>query len=448
MYDFDLFVIGAGSGGVRAARMSAQLGARVGVAEERYMGGTCVNVGCIPKKLYAQAAHYRYDFEDSGGFGWQLAAPQFDWATLRDNKKQEIARLNGIYQGVLDSNGARVLHGKAIIRDAQTVEVDGKPYTSRYLLVATGGWPFVPDFPGSEHVVTSNGIFDLERFPQRILVVGGGYVAVEFAGIFAGLGARTWLSYRGDLPLRGFDREIREFFLKECAKYLNLLLKTDLEGVEKQSDGSLRVSFRNAEPLEVDCVLAATGRKPNLAGLGLENTAVELTPEGNIRVDADYRTSEPSIFALGDVVGRLELTPVALAEGMALADILFGKGQRRVDYANIATAIFSHPNIGTVGLSEEDARKQVGEVDVYKSDFRALKHTLSGRDARTLMKIIVNPADDRVLGIHMVGDEAGEIIQGFSVAMNCGLTKTQLDQTIGIHPTAAEELVTMREKAR
>lgn len=447
MFDFDLFVVGAGSGGVRAARMAAAAGARVAVAEERYMGGTCVNVGCIPKKLYSYAAHYHYDFEDSAGFGWQLERPQFDWAGLRDAKQREITRLNGIYQNLLATSGATVMHGRARLCDAHTVEVGGKRFTAKYILIATGGWPFVPEFPGREHVVTSNEIFDLPEFPRRVLIAGAGYIAVEFAGIFAGLGAQTLLSYRGTEMLKDFDPDLRERFAREAAKHVQLMPRTQVARVEKRA-GGLLVSMQDGARHEVDCVLFATGRRPSVANLGLENTRVELNADGMIVVDSMFRTAEPSICALGDVVGRLTLTPVALAEGMVVADHLFGDGRRTISYDNVATAIFSHPNIATVGLSEPDAAERYPKLTIFESDFRALRHTLSGRDERTYMKVVVDAASDRVVGMHMMGPDAGEVIQGFAAAMNCGLTKAQLDGTLGIHPTMAEEFVTMRMPAR
>jgi glutathione reductase (NADPH) len=448
MSDFDLFVVGAGSGGVRAARMAAAAGARVAVAEERYMGGTCVNVGCIPKKLYSYASHYHGDFEDSAGFGWELGqAPRFHWERLRSAKQREITRLNGIYQNLLTKSGVTVLDGRARICDAHTVEVGGKRITAKYILIATGGWPYVPDIPGREHVVTSNEIFDLAEFPRRILIVGGGYIAVEFAGIFAGLGAETLLSYRSAEVLRDFDPDLRRRFTHEAARHMHLMPQTQVASVEKRASGLL-VSMQDGAQHEVDCVLVAAGRKPNTANLGLENTRVALAEDGTIAVDANLRTDEPSIYALGDVVGRLTLTPVALAEGMMLADHLFGDSRRTLSYDNIATAIFSHPNIATVGLSEPDAAERYPELTIFESDFRALKHTLSGRDERTYMKVIVDSASDRVLGMHMMGPDAGEVIQGFAAAMICGLTKAQLDSTLGIHPTLAEEFVTMRSAAR
>jgi glutathione reductase (NADPH) len=444
MYDVDLFVIGAGSGGVRTARMAAGLGARVAVAEDLYMGGTCVNVGCVPKKLYSFASHYAADFADSAGFGWRLGEPEFDWAVLRDNKKKEIARLNGIYLQLLEKAGVQVHAGRATLAGPHEVLVNGQAIKARHILLATGGWPQLPRFPGSEHVLTSNGIFDMEEFPQRLLVIGGGYIAVEFAGIFSGLGAATCLSYRGDKVLRGFDEDLRDRFMVEAARHMELRMHSNVAGVEKLPGGSLRVSFQEGGELEVDAVLAATGRRPRTEGLGLEHTAVKLDAKDFVEVDDQFCTAEPSIFALGDVVGRMALTPVALAEGMFVADHLFGSRNRRMSYDNIPTAVFSHPNLATVGLSEHAARERYGQVTVFDTDFRHMRHTLSGRQERTYMKVVVDTASDRVVGMHMMGSDAGEIIQGFAAAMVAGLTKHQLDSTIGIHPTAAEEFVTLR----
>ena len=447
MSDFDLFVIGGGSGGVRTARMAAAAGARVGIAEERYLGGTCVNVGCIPKKLYSYAAHYRYDFEDSAGFGWEVVPPSFHWDRLRTSKQAEIARLKGIYASLLRKSGVSLFEGRARLRDANSIEVNGQTYTAKHILLATGGWPFVPEFPGREYVVTSNEVFDLSEFPRRILIIGGGYIAMEFAGIFAGLGATTLLSYRAEQPLREFDVDLRARFLSEAGKHVQLLPGTQVAAVAQIPDG-LVVTMRDGSLHSVDCVLFATGRKANTEGLGLENTRVELHPSGTVVVNEELQTREPSIYALGDLVGRLALTPVALAEGMLLADHLFGDRTRTLSYDNVPTTVFSHPNIGTVGLSEGRARERFGGLTIFESDFRALRHTLSGRDERTYMKVIVDTASDRVLGMHMVGPDAGEVIQGFAAAMNCGLTKRQLDSTLGIHPTLAEEFVTMRTSTR
>ncbi len=444
MFDFDLFVIGAGSGGVRTARMSASYGARVAIAEDRYMGGTCVNVGCVPKKLYSYAAHFRYDCSDSKGFGWQGNLPAFDWNVLRDNKTAEISRLNGIYDKLLDGSGVTLYNGRARLLDKHTVAIGDKKVTSEKILIATGGWPFVPEFPGSELAVTSNEIFDLPTFPERILVVGGGYIALEFAGIFAGLGSVTTLSYRGDIPLKHFDKDLSEKLFLESQRHINMLMNSNVQEIVRK-DNELKVIFKEGNTLSVDCVLYATGRKPNTENLGLENTRVSLEPSGAIAINDQFETTEPGIFALGDVVGRIALTPVAIAEGMVLSSNLFKNTNKTMDYNNIATAVFSHPNVGTVGLSEEQAKARYGEIEVYESDFRHLKHTLSGNPERTYMKLIVDKATDKVLGMHMMGADAGEIIQGLAVAMQCGVTKAQLDSTIGIHPTAAEEFVTMRQ---
>jgi glutathione reductase (NADPH) len=427
--------------------MAAAAGAKVAIAEERYLGGTCVNVGCIPKKLYAYAAHYRYDFEDSAGFGWQVGKPAFDWSALRSAKQAEITRLNGIYAGLLGKAGVTLFEGRARLRDPHSVEINGKVVTAKYIVIATGGWPHVPDFPGREHAVTSNEIFDLPEFPRRILIVGGGYIALEFAGIFAGLGADTLLSYRSAQPLRDFDADLRARFLKEAGKHVRLLPSTQVASISRQQQ-ALQVTMQDGLVHEVDYVLFATGRKAKTDGLGLEHTRVERNADGTLVVNEQLQTAEPSLYALGDVVGRMALTPVALAEGMLLADHLFGDRKRTLSYDNVPTTVFSHPNIGTVGLSESRAAASHGELTIYESDFRALRHTLSKRDERTYMKVIVDTASDRVLGMHMVGPEAGEVIQGFAAAMNCGLTKRQLDGTLGIHPTLAEEFVTMRTAAR
>jgi glutathione reductase (NADPH) len=448
-FDFDLFVIGAGSGGVRAGRMAAAMGVRVGIAEDRYLGGTCVNVGCVPKKLYVYASHYGDDFAQAQGFGWQAEKPAFRWETLRDNKSQEIERLNGIYRNMLVNSGCTLIDGRARILDDHTVAVGDTRYRAERILVATGGWPFVPDIEGREHITTSNEVFDLETFPERVVVVGGGYIAVEFAGIFAGLGAKTHQIYRGELFLRGFDEEVREFVAEEMRKKdVDLRFNTDVRRIDKANDGSLRVELKDGAVLVADCVLYATGRVPNVTNLGLENVAVRQRDNGAIIVNDQFQTDAPSVYALGDVTDRVQLTPVALAEGMTLVRNLYDGKAEKVDYDLIPTAVFCQPNIGTVGLSEEQARERYGDIDVYSSSFRALKHTLSGSDERTLMKMIVDSATDRVVGVHMVGGDAGEIIQGIAIAMKAGATKAVFDSTIGIHPTAAEEFVTMRQKTR
>jgi glutathione reductase (NADPH) len=444
-FDYDLFVIGAGSGGVRAARMAAGFGARVAVAEDRYMGGTCVNVGCVPKKLYVYASEFGKSFEDARGFGWQSERPGFDWSTLRDSKKTEISRLNAIYRNLLAGVDADVIEGRARLIDAQTVAVGEQHYRAEKILIATGGWPFIPDVPGREHAITSNEIFDLPTFPERLVVVGGGYIAVEFAGIFNGLGAQVTQLYRGPLFLRGFDADIRAHAAQEITKTgVDLRFETNVVGIEP-GPGGLQVRLDDGTALEADAVLYATGRKPHLEGLGLENVDVTLDEFGCIVVDEEYRTSEDSIFALGDVTGGMELTPVALAEGMALARRQFGGLDAQVEYDYIPTAVFSQPNIGTVGFTEEQADAKFGHIRLFKSTFKPMKHTLSGRDESTFMKLIVDKATDRVVGVHMVGPDAGEIMQGIAVALRAGATKATFDTTIGIHPTAAEEFVTMRE---
>jgi glutathione reductase (NADPH) len=448
-FDFDLFVIGAGSGGVRAARMAAQTGARVAVAEAAELGGTCVNVGCIPKKLYSYAAGYAESFEEAEGYGWKLSsAPTFDWAHLKKQRAKEITRLNGIYGSLLKNSGVTLINGWAQLVDAHTVEVDGKRHTARHLLVATGGTPFVPDIPGREHIVTSDAMFDLDPFPKRLLVVGGGYIACEFASIFNGLGSKVTQLHRRAHLLTGFDDDVRQFLAGEMGKAgVDIRLNAEATSVARAPHGGhgLVVTLSRGQQVEADTVLFATGRVPNTQGLGLEAAGVKLDDKGAIAVDAHYRSSVPSIYAVGDVSTRVQLTPVALAEAMVVVDELFGKARRRMDYEFIPTAVFTHPNIGTCGHSEIDARAKFGEVTVFSSEFKSLRHTLSGRSERTFMKLVVDTKSDRVVGLHMVGADAGEVVQGFAVAMRAGATKALFDSTIGIHPTAAEEFVTMRE---
>ncbi|HWH89742.1 MAG TPA: glutathione-disulfide reductase [Pseudomonas sp.] len=445
-YDFDLYVIGAGSGGVRAARFAAGFGAKVAVAESRYLGGTCVNVGCVPKKLLVYGAHFAEDFEQASGFGWNLGEANFDWATLIANKDREINRLNGIYRNLLVNSGVTLHEAHAKIVGPHEVEVNGKRFTAKNILIATGGWPQIPEIPGHEHAIGSNEAFFLKELPKRVLVVGGGYIAVEFAGIFHGLGANTTLLYRGDLFLRGFDGSVRKHLQEELTKRgLDLQFNADIARIDKQADGSLKATLKDGRVLEADCVFYATGRRPMLDNLGLENTDVQLDDKGFIKVDDEYQTSEPSILALGDVIGRVQLTPVALAEGMAVARRLFKPEQYRpVDYKMIPTAVFSLPNIGTVGLTEEEAREAGHEVMIFESRFRPMKLTLTDCQEKTLMKLVVDAKTDKVLGCHMVGPDAGEIVQGLAIALKAGATKRDFDDTIGVHPTAAEEFVTMR----
>jgi glutathione reductase (NADPH) len=446
-YDYDLFTIGAGSGGVRASRMSASYGARVAVAEELYLGGTCVNVGCIPKKLFSYAAHYAEDFEDSAGFGWTVGERRFHWPTLMANKDKEIARLNGIYRNILDNNNVKIFESRARLVDAHTIEVGGEIVTAERILVATGGWPVVPEFPGSEHAITSNEFFALPDMPQRIVIVGGGYIAVELASILHGFGAQVTQLYRGELFLRGFDKDVRTTLAEEMAKKgLDLRFETDVATIEKNSD-ALTVNLKGGGVIDADAVLYATGRAPKSGGIGLEEIGVEMRENGAIMVDDYFQTSVDNIYALGDVTDRMQLTPVAIAEAMVLAGNLY-KGEKQVmDYADIATAVFSNPNIGTVGLTEDEARARHGAVHIYREAFRPLKHTLTSSQERTMMKLIVDPVSDRVLGCHMVGPDAGELVQGLGIALKCNATKAQFDATVGIHPTAAEEFVTMRTKA-
>ena len=442
---FDLFVIGAGSGGVRAARMAAQRGARVAVAEDAALGGTCVNLGCIPKKLYSFAAHYAESFEEAHGYGWTAAPPAFDWATLKRNRGAEITRLNGIYRQLLVGAGAKVIDGRARISGPHEVEVAGVHHSAERIVVATGGWPVPPDVPGGELAISSNEIFDLAEFPRRLVVVGGGYIACEFASIFNGLGAKVTQLYRGEQILRGFDDEVRGFVAAEMVKKgVDLRLGARATSLEKVA-GGIRVMLSDGNDTLADAVLYATGRAPNTAGLGLEAIGVALAPNGAVVVDDRYRTSVPHVFAVGDVIDRVQLTPVALAEAMALVEDLFGGTPRSVDYSHIPTAVFTHPNIGTIGFSEQAARARFAKIRVYRTDFKALRHTLSGNTERTMMKLIVDDANDRVVGLHMVGADAGETIQGFAVAMKAGATKAVFDATLGIHPTAAEEFVTMRQ---
>lgn len=446
-YDYDLFTIGAGSGGVRASRYAAGLGARVAVAEERYLGGTCVNVGCIPKKLFSYAAHYGEDIGHAGGYGWRVANPAFDWPTLLAAKDREIERLNGVYARLLSGAGVTLLRGRATLLDAHTVEVEGRRVSARYVLLATGGWPIVPPIPGSDLAISSNEAFHLGKLPRRALVVGGGYIAVEFASIFNGLGVDTSLIYRGERLLKEFDADLGVFLAAQMEKKgLRIRFRSNIERIERAADGrALRAALADASVLEADCVMYATGRAPNTRGLGLEKAGVKLAENGAVLVDAKFQSSLPSIYAVGDVIDRVLLTPVALAEGMVVAESLFGSGKRSLDYEGVATAIFSNPNVGTVGLSEAKARERHGDIDVYRTSFGPLRHQLTGSGEQVLMKLVVDRRTDRVLGVHMVGADAGEIIQGFAVALKCGATKSQFDRTIGIHPTIAEEFVTLRE---
>ncbi len=443
-FDYDLFIIGGGSGGVRAGRIAASLGAKVAMAEERYMGGTCVNVGCIPKKLFSYAAYYAKDFVDARGYGWEFPqAPAFEWSTLIENKDTEINRLNSIYQNLMTNAGVHVIHERASLLDEHTIALETHTVTAKEILIATGGWPFVPEFPGSEHAITSNEVFSLDKLPKSALVVGGGYIAVELAGIFAALGVETSVSYRGGAVLRGFDVELAEAFSQEFDKYATQLLQTNVTKIVK-SDDILTVSFDRGPDIEVETVLFATGRHPNTANLGLEALGIKLAKNGAIIVNEQFDTNIANIHAVGDVIDRVALTPVALAEGQLLAHRLFGKGGKDMSYDNIPTAVFCQPEIATVGLTESIAREKYQEIAVYRSRFTPLRHTLSGRGEKNFLKLIVDVATDRVIGAHMMGEYAAEIMQGIGIAIKSGATKADFDATIGIHPSVAEEFVTMR----
>ena len=447
-YDFDFFVIGAGSGGVRAARIAGTLGARVGIAEERYFGGTCVNVGCIPKKLFVYGSQFPHTQAVAEGYGWHAATPTFEWTELIAHKNTEIARLNGVYLRLLNGAGCKIFEDHAVLIDPHTVAVGGQHYTAEHILVATGGWPHVPDFPGRELAITSNEAFHLPALPPRVVIVGGGYIAVEFAGIFRGFGSAVTQLYRGDLFLRGFDAEIRTFLAGQMRhKGIELAFNDDVAAVTT-AGSALAVTLKSGQQIATDCVMYATGRRPNSANLGLAEAGVALASDGAVKVDAQYRTNVPSIYAIGDVTNRVNLTPVALAEGMVVARRLFGQRETTVDYDFVPTAVFSQPPIGTVGFTEDEAKLKFRDIRVYTSSFTPLKYTMSAEKEQAFMKMIVDTDTQRVIGMHMCGEDAGEIIQGFAVAMRAGATKEIFDSTIGIHPTAAEEFVTMREPAR
>jgi len=444
---FDLFVVGAGSAGVRAARMSAGFGARVAIAEAYRPGGTCVIRGCVPKKLLVYAAHYRDDFEDARAYGW-TAQPEFSWPTLIANKNREIAQLEDFYRTLLKTSGVRLLEGRARVLDAHTVEVAGRTYTAAHILVATGGWPTLPAIPGIEHCITSNEALELPDLPRRVLVVGGGYVAAEFTGIFHGVGSKVILAYRGEQILRGFDLDVRQHLHQELLrKGIDVRLGCDVAGIERRPDGALEarlVAAGATATVVVDAVMYATGRHANTAGLGLESAGVKLRPDGAVIVDEYSRSTTENIFAVGDVTQRIALTPVAIREGAAVATTLYGGVATPADHVNVPHAVFSLPPVGVVGLGEAQARDLFANVKIYKTTFRPLKYTLSGRNERTLMKLVVDADSQRVVGAHMVGPDAPEIIQAIAIAVKAGLTKRDFDVTVAVHPTAAEEFVTLR----
>jgi glutathione reductase (NADPH) len=446
-FDTDLFVIGGGSGGVRAARIAAGHGARVMVAEEYRMGGTCVIRGCVPKKLLVYASHFHQEFEDAAGFGWTVAPPTFDWPTLIANKDKEIARLEAAYTTNVEKSGARVLKTRAVLEDAHTVGLStGETLRSKYVLIATGGAPnHGAAIPGIEHVISSNEAFHLPSLPRRILIQGGGYIALEFAGIFAGLGSDVTVVYRGDNVLRGFDEDVRTHVRSEMEKQgITILTGCTVARVDKHAH-EFTSHLSNGSSVASDQVMFAVGRHPNIAGLGLDKAGVAINPEnGGIAVDGFSKTSVPNIYAIGDVTHRLNLTPVAIREGHAFADTVFGKRQVRADHADIPTAVFCQPEVGTVGLTEDQACERFSQVDIYKATFRPMKATLSGRDTRMLMKLVVDGTTDRVVGCHIVGDGAAEMVQILGIAVKMKATKADFDATMALHPTAAEELVTMR----
>lgn len=444
-HDCDLFVIGAGSGGVRAARVAARLGAKVMVAENWRVGGTCVMRGCIPKKLLVLGAHFAEDFEDARGFGWRAGQLVHDWPSLIAAKNRELDRLEDVYRRLLRESGVELIEGRARVTGPNRIEAAGRTVSAANILIATGGRPQLPSIPGIERAITSNEALDLPARPGRVVVVGGGYIAAEFAGIFRALGTEVTVVIRGSQILRGFDDDVRATLAAEMTKKGIRIRAGSVVGAIAKTGEGLSLRLESGETLACDCVLYATGRTPNTEGLGLAEVGVALTARGAVAVDAYSRSSVPSLFAVGDATDRMNLTPVALAEAMALARTLFGGEATAMDYANVPTAVFSTPPVGTVGLTEAEAAKR-GPVDVYMPSFTPLKHTLSGRAERTMMKLVVERASERVLGLHMVGEHAPEIVQGFAVALKCGATKRDFDATVGIHPTAAEEFVTLREK--
>ena len=448
-YDYDLFVIGAGSGGVRASRIAASHGAKVAVAEEYRVGGTCVIRGCVPKKLFVYASQFSEEFEDAAGFGWTVGEASFSWETLIANKDKEIDRLNGIYIRNLERSGVTIIQSRAILKDAHTVHLvgEGRDVTADKILIATGATPFLPhDVKGIEHAITSNEAFHLEELPDEIIVVGGGYIAVEFAGIFNGLGVKTALLYRADKILRGFDEDLRVGLMEEMRKKgVDVRTHAHITEIERRG-GKLHVTLKDGAVIETGAVLYATGRKPHSRGLGLEEIGVSIKKNDAIEVDAYSQTSVPNIYAVGDVTDRAALTPIAIREGQAFAETVFNANPIAVDHSVIPTAVFSQPELGTVGLTEHEAREKFGEADIYKTSFRPMKHTMTGREEKTFMKLVVDPKTDRVLGVHLMGPSSGEIIQAIGIAVTMGATKKQFDQTVAVHPSAAEELVTLKEK--
>jgi len=447
-YDVDLFVIGGGSGGVRAARMAAQHGARVMLAEEYRVGGTCVIRGCVPKKLLVYASRFRAEFEDAAGYGWDVAHARFDWPTLIANKDKEIARLEAAYTTALEKAGVAIVKQRAVLADAHTVELaDGKRIRAAYILIATGGAPTYGDpIPGIEHAISSNEAFHLERLPSHVLIQGGGYIALEFAGIFAGLGSRVTLVYRGDKLLRGFDDDVRQHVRTDMEKRgIRVLTGCKVAAIERTASHFV-AGLTGGTQVRADCAMFATGRSPNIAKIGLKEAGVKIADNGGIAVDEFSRTSAASIYAIGDVTNRINLTPVAIREGAAFADTVFGGRSTAVDLTNVPTAVFSEPEVGAVGLTEAEARARLSQTDIYRAMFRPLKATLSGRDTTVLIKLVVDGQTDRVVGCHIVGEAAAEMVQVVAIAVKMKATKADFDATMALHPTTAEELVTIRNK--
>jgi glutathione reductase (NADPH) len=443
--DYDLLVIGAGSGGVRAARIAAGHGARVAIVEEHRIGGTCVVRGCVPKKLLVYGAHFAEDLEDARRFGWQISGSAFDWPTLRDNVLAEVARLSGLYAQTLRSHNVEIFDGHAVVTGPNSARIDGRSIAARVILIATGARPQIPAIPGIEHAITSNEAFHLERLPARILIAGGGYIANEFAGIFNELGSKVTLVNRSDQILRSYDAQIRDRLLQiSMAKDIRFLFNSPLERIERRNDGVLDVRLGGDVSVQCETLMCALGRVPNTDGLGLESAGVELEASGAVRVDEYSRSTCPSIYAVGDVTNRVQLTPVAIREGQAFAETVFGNQPSKVDYDCIPSAVFSHPPLAGVGLTEAQARTQLGSVKIYTADFRPMKNVLANRNERALFKLVVDDADDRIVGAHMIGPDAPEILQVLAVAVKARLRKSQLDECVAIHPTMAEELVLMK----
>ena len=443
-YEYDLFVIGGGSGGIRAARLSSSFGARVAIAEEKYLGGTCVNVGCVPKKLFFYASYFSEEFNHAQSYGWYHDNNRFVWNDLIKNKNKEIERLNGIYQKILNDSNVKVFEEHAKIVDPHTIKINNENITTKYIMIATGGWPYVPNIEGKELAITSNEAFFLETLPNKIIIVGGGYIAVEFASIFKGLNIETSLIYRGPLFLRGFDKDLREVLSNEMEKKgIELIFNNNIKKIKK-SNAEINTELDDGQELKADQVMFATGRIPNCSNIGLDEVGIKLDADGAVKIDSNYQTNISSIYAIGDVTNRINLTPVALAEGSIVANNLFNNTSKIASYENIPTCVFSQPNIATVGLTEDEARKKYKDITVYKSLFTPLKLTLTESDEKSFIKLIIDKKTNLVIGAHMVAENAGEIMQGIAIAIKAGVTKEIFDSTIGIHPTLAEEFVAMR----